>query len=189
MTSLGRLGGIVAAALVLAGPACSVAPTHEGAEAMVVLVRHAEKAVEEGDDPSLTQRGRERARRLAALLSPLTLDAVYASEYRRTQETARLVAAGRGPELEVVPAREPARLAALIAANDAGGAALVVGHSNTLPEIMLELGVIDPPAIGDDEYDDVFILFVRPGDEARFVHLVLENGADVGPPVAERVPA
>jgi hypothetical protein len=38
---------------------------------------------------------------------------------------------------------------------------LVVGHSNTLPEVLKKLGVKDDIKIEDSEYDNLFIV-VRP---------------------------
>ena len=57
----------------------------------VWLVRHADvyDALDEINDPPLSARGREQARRLAIRLRPLQITQVYASPARRAQETAR----------------------------------------------------------------------------------------------------
>ncbi len=159
------------AALVPSATSCSPAPIPESGDALIVLVRHAEKRTDGGSDPRLTERGRRRADRLAAMLRPVSLVSVHASEYRRTQETARPVAAAAGTDVDVVPARDTDALVARLSRLDAGAAALVVGHSNTLPVIMRELGVRSPPSIAEDEYDDLFFVFLRPGAEPRLVHL------------------
>ena len=41
-----------------------------------------------------------------------------------------------------------------------GGRALIVGHSNTVPEIVQKLSGVTVPAIGEDEYDTVYIVTV-----------------------------
>ena len=43
---------------------------------------------------------------------------------------------------------------------------LVVGHSNTVPEVITALGVTTPVTIGDDEFDNLFI--VTPGRTRRW---------------------
>ncbi len=116
------------------------------AQTTLFLVRHAETAgpTTGGQDPDLSDAGRARADRLAAALKDVGIGAVFATEYRRTQQTAAPVARLAGLEVTVVPAAEPAAaLAARLQALPAGKNALVVGHSNTLPEIAKALGV--PP--------------------------------------------
>jgi hypothetical protein len=46
---------------------------------------------------------------------------------------------------------------------------LVVGHSNTLPEILKGLGVTEPVTIGEDEFDSLFV--VTRGSPPAFVRL------------------
>ena len=45
------------------------------------------------------------------------------------------------------------------------GASLIVGHSNTVPEILKKLGVSEPVHIDDEQFGDLFVV-VRgdPGD-------------------------
>ena len=52
---------------------------------------------------------------------------------------------------------------------DAGGTVVVAGHSNTVPLILAALGVAGPRSIGDDEYDECWILdvFAPPRDDLR----------------------
>ena len=138
------------------------------APTMVVLVRHAEKEAV-GDDPILTATGRERAERLAHVLAEGGLDAVYASQFRRTQETAEIVASAIGIDVSIVDARDVEGLATRIQAEHAGQTVLVVGHSNTVPAVVRALGA-EASEIPEDEYDDLFVVFVD-GEGARAVHL------------------
>lgn len=121
----------------------------------VILVRHAEKAA--GEDPGLEPAGQARAEALAALLSESGLDAVFVSEYRRTQETAAPAAAAAGLVPVVVPAMETDRLVGLLKGHHRGEVVLVVGHSNTVPEVAAGLGA-DVGAIGEDEYGGLWIV-------------------------------
>jgi hypothetical protein len=48
----------------------------------------------------------------------------------------------------------------------AAGNVLVVGHSNTIPEIVKRLGVVSPVTVPDDEFDDLFVLTISTGGSA-----------------------
>ena len=48
---------------------------------------------------------------------------------------------------------------------------LVVGHSNTVPDILMRLGHPDPVAIGDDEYDSLFVAVPRAGEPPAVLRL------------------
>lgn len=105
----------------------------------VVLLRHAEKASEE-TDPGLSEAGQERATRLATMLEPAGIAAIYVSEMRRTQQTAAPVAAVAGIEPRVFPADSQGALLRRLKWRHRGDVVLVVGHSNTVPAIAEELG-------------------------------------------------
>ena len=142
---------LTATALAIAAQMTAAAPT-------VFLVRHAEKAEGTGADPKnpeLSAAGRARAELLARMLRDAAVVAIFASEYARTQQTAEELRRASGAAVTVVPAKE---LGALIEKlNAADGNVLVVGHSNTLPEIIKALGVEKTVTIADSEYDNLFI--------------------------------
>ena len=149
-----RWAGPVLAGLLLVWPA----PCAE----TVILVRHAEKAAAPADNPPLTSEGRQRAEALAKMLSASGVTSIYVTDYLRTQQTAEPLAS----LLDLTPQRidagkTPDLVAAIQAKKD--GAVLVVGHSNTLPEIVASLG---GPAvkIGDGEYDSMFVLTISGKD-------------------------
>lgn len=123
----------------------------------VVLVRHAEKQ-DASDDASLSDAGRVRAAALARALADQRLGAVFTSQYRRTAETVAPVCAAQQLEPVVVPAADARGLAARIRRDAAGSTVLVCGHSNTLPAILRALGIAEPPPIGDDDYDRLFVV-------------------------------
>jgi broad specificity phosphatase PhoE len=139
--------------LVFALMICSAA-----AEPAVFLVRHAEKAdAGSGDpkDPELSETGLQRAERLAQMLKDVRLTAVFASEYKRTQATANAVAKVAGVEPTIVPAKETTQL--IEKTKSATGNVLIVGHSNTLPDILKALGAPEEITIDEADYDNLFI--------------------------------
>jgi broad specificity phosphatase PhoE len=130
----------------------------------VVLVRHAEKDLVTIDDPPLTPAGEQRAERLAQMFGGVRgagrIDGIYVTNTRRTQQTAMPLASRLGEEPIVVPASDVNAVVSRVMSEHRGGRALIVGHSNTLPEIIQKLSGISIPEIGDDEYDNVYIVTV-----------------------------
>lgn len=130
----------------------------------VVLVRHAEKETVTISDPPLAAAGERRAERLAAMFGgvrgPGGIEAIYVTDTRRTQQTAMPLAARLGLRPTVTPAADVGAVASRVLSEHRGGRALIVGHSNTVPEIVRELTGVNVPAIGDDEYDNVYVVTV-----------------------------
>ena len=117
----------------------------------VYAVRHAEKG--EGEDPSLTEEGEARAQALADLLSGVPLDAVYATDLARTQETVQPTADQHA--LPVITRFDPyEELAMHILGVHRGDTVLHAGHSYTLPSFFSALGVEDPPEV--DGYGQIW---------------------------------
>ena len=75
---------------------CCGAASAAGGPGTVILVRHAEKASEPPDNPPLSEAGAARAEALVHALADARIDAVIATQYRRTQDTGREVATARG---------------------------------------------------------------------------------------------
>lgn len=139
------------------------AASEAAAQATIFLVRHAERADAGtpsagtmGNDPDLSDVGRQRAASLAAMLADAQITAIYATEYKRTRQTAEPLARALKLEVTTVKANESSRLVELL--KGASGSALVVGHSNTVPEIMKALGVAMPVTIAESEYDNLFVV-------------------------------
>ena len=135
-----------------------------GAQRAVVVVRHAERAdagMSATPDPLLSAAGLARADRLATLLADAGVTAVFATEYKRTVGTVEPLARRLGLLVQQVPARDTPALVARIRASGPDDVVVVAGHSNTVPDILSALGVTEAVTIGDDEYDDVFIVVPR----------------------------
>ena len=155
--------------------ACSSSPTVNDADATAtfVIVRHAEKSSDDARDPSLSETGKGRAQSLARLLADAPLSAAYATGFRRTQQTARPAAVAHGIEVTIYDAQLPATtFAAQLRAAHAHGTVLVVGHSNTVPEIVSALSGQPVNAMSDDQYDQVYR--VRTGADGKTI-LVLDQ--------------
>jgi phosphohistidine phosphatase SixA len=122
----------------------------------IVLVRHGEKVSDERD-AGLSDAGRDRARCLAEVLEPVEVDQVFHTEFARTQDTAEPTARQAGVRPQVLPAASRAELVQALRALPLGSQALVVGHSNTIPDIVRELGAGEV-ALADDEFDRMFVV-------------------------------
>lgn len=126
----------------------------------IFVVRHAEKNT--GEDPSLSVTGLARAKRLALILEDAPIRACFASEYRRTVETARPVSRQSEVPVTGLPARDLDTLTARLLETPTGGAALVVGHSNTVPAILARLGIEEEVVIEEGEYGALFLVQLSP---------------------------
>lgn len=134
-------------------------PALAEADVLVVVVRHAEKATNDPRDPDLNADGRARARELAAALAGSRLDAAYATQFKRTRQTAAPAAAAAGIEVTVRPvdgangATYAADLARDLRALPPGSVVLVVGHSNTVPAIVAAIDGRPEREMPETEYD------------------------------------
>jgi broad specificity phosphatase PhoE len=153
----------------------SLVPTAVHAQAsLIVLVRHGEKATTGGNDPSLSAAGEARAEALAGVLAVAGVQHILVTEWKRTGETAAVVAQQQVLTPVVVPVgrqKVPDHARAVARALDslpAGSAALVVGHSNTIPPIIAALGGPVLPDLGDNEYATLFVLD-RTGGNIRLI--------------------
>lgn len=135
----------------------------------VILVRHAEKGP--GQNPPLTEIGHKRAGALAHALSSAGVDAIFVSDALRTQQTADSAAALLGLTPEIISANSVDELANRIKSDHRGEVVLVVGHSNTVPQVIEKLGISSPPAIPDTEYDNMFILHRPKYGPRKLTHL------------------
>ena len=147
--------------LFLLAAAADAAPT-------VFVVRHAEKTTGGGNDPELSPAGRDRANALARILKDSQITAIFVTEFRRTQETAAPTAKETQIAPTIVSSKDIAGLAAKLRA--VKGNALVVGHSNTIPDLMKALGIAIPINIPDAEYTEIFIVSLSDPPELVRLH-------------------
>ncbi len=141
----------LAALLALVAAACATAPADPPAPSVYVM-RHLQKA--EGQDPALSEEGRRNAERLVTRFEKDPPAAIYVSATRRARETGGPLAA----QLGLTPKEyDPRDTPALIArARAEMGTVLIVGHSNTVPEIVARLGGARPADLAETDYGDIF---------------------------------
>ena len=131
----------------------------------IIFVRHAEKAVEPADDPGLSEAGQRRVAELTRQLVDADvvagIDAIYATPYRRTQETAQPVADALDLPINTYDASDTEEVLETILGNHKGKIILVVGHSNTVPVLIANLGASKKvPPIHESEYDNIYIISI-----------------------------
>jgi len=133
----------------------------------IIFVRHAEKAAVPDEDPGLSFAGQRRVAELtrqlvdADVIAGAGVDAVYATAYRRTQETARPIADALDLPINTYEAADTETVLDTILKNHKGKIILVVGHSNTVPELIFNLGGSkNVPLIEEYEYDNIYIVSI-----------------------------
>jgi broad specificity phosphatase PhoE len=165
-------GNRTSVAAVVAWAAILLAPALAHGQKLVIAVRHAERAdsgamaTSAQTDPPLSAAGEARARKIADTLREAGIAAIYTTEYKRTQDTAKPLAASLKLTPQVIKAADTAALVASLKSAHASDVVLVVGHSNTLPAIIKAFGGPDV-RIGDDQYDDIFIVVPATGAMTR----------------------
>ena len=144
----------------------------------ILLVRHAEKATE-ANEPSvpLSEAGTARAARLAEMLRSAGVTAIYATDTVRARKTAEPTAKAGGLEVRAYAATDsagkpaPRILVDRLKKEEPHGVVLVVGHSNTVPEILAALGYPEKVEIPATQFDDLFIVTPRAGGPPSVVRL------------------
>jgi broad specificity phosphatase PhoE len=159
------LAMLCAAVTLLAGGVAEAATT-------VILVRHAEKqTTPDMPDPSLNDAGAARAAALARVLADAPLEAVFVTQFKRTQETGAPTAAAHGLEAAPRDAGDVAGVAAEILREHEDETVLVCGHSNTVPAMIRSLGVDTDLTLTEQDYDDLFVVTIDDGGNATLLHL------------------
>lgn len=163
----GPLARVASALLLLALTSACVSKPDRSAATTFVVVRHAEKATDDPRDPALSEAGRARAEALAALMRREPLVAVYATPYRRAQLTAAPAARDARIGVGTYDAALPAAVfAQQLIDTRRPGTVLVVGHSNTAPDIAAALCACKVAPMTDDTFNVIHRIDVRPGTPA-----------------------
>ncbi len=132
----------------------------------VFVMRHAEKRTSNpaDPDPALAAAGEARALELAQFFGRAPkgqgIDAVVVSEFRRTQDTVRPLANRLGIPVIVVPAEDTRATARRALDENRGGRVLIVGHSDTVPEIVKALSSVDVGPMSEAEYGIVYLVTI-----------------------------
>jgi len=138
----------------------------------IIVVRHAEKEAVPATDPPLTSAGNARAGALVELAKDAGVNAIVSTEYLRTRSTVAPLAAKLGLTTEIIGARTSARITAdSILSKHRGHTVLLVGHSNTVPDLVAAFGAAKPADICDAGYDNAFVVTVPASGPASVLRL------------------
>ena len=105
---------------------------------------------------------------LAERLKDAGITAIYATQARRTVETAEPLAKALGLEIRVHSYEDSGGLVRLLRSENGKDKVLVVGHWSTIPEILAALGYPEEVKIERSAYDNLFVV-VPKGEQAPIV--------------------
>lgn len=162
--STGALGETIAMrrllALLLTLVLAATIPQAATAAETVFVMRHLQKV--DGADPPLSPEGAANAQLLARMLAKSGIRAIFATPTRRAMETAQPLATKLALPVTSYDPADPAGLARKIAAMS--GSVLVVGHSNTVPDLVARFGGKQPVSLTDQDYGTLFVVTSSDGN-------------------------
>ena len=123
-------------------------PSDKENTSVFYFFRHAEKdrTNPTNKNPSLTIQGLERANKWAVFFKDKNINAVYSTNYKRTQQTALPIA--KEQNLEIIGYIAKELISENFIVNNKGKNIVIVGHSNTTPELVNSL-------LGEKKYEDI----------------------------------
>ncbi len=131
----------------------------------IIFFRHAEQTSHDEADPPLSEAGQRRVAELTRQLVDADvvagIDAIYSTPYIRSLETARPLADQLDLPINSYAADDTEQVLETILKNHKGKIILVIGHSNTLPVLIANLGASKKvPAIAQNEFDNIYIISI-----------------------------
>jgi broad specificity phosphatase PhoE len=152
----------------------------------IIVVRHAEAEHQPGGDPALTADGRTRAIELARVLVDTPLHAVYRTHYQRSRETAAQLPRNAGEKATVIE-EVPATVAA-VRGVPWGTTSLVIGHSNTISDLLRGLTGTALPADEPVLYDRIWVVTLSRDGTTTLLRLRYGAPVPVPPPGTPAMP-
>ena len=147
----------------------------------VIIIRHAEKIIDPNNpDVDLSPAGQARAQELARMFGDAGVNAIYATQYKRTQETVKPLADKLGLRINVVNSKNTNDLLAQIRAQNSGQTVFIAGHNNSVPEIIAALGGPKYPIIPESEYDNLYVVTVYRTGQAKVVKMKYGAASEQG---------
>ena len=155
----------------------------------VLLVRHAEKNIEPNNpDPDLSQTGQLRAQGIARMFGEAGINAIYATQFKRTQQTVKPLADRTGVPISLLDANQTDELLKRIQTNHRGQTVFIAGHNNSVPAIVSSLSGDTFPLIPESEYDNLFIVTIYRFGKAKVVKLKYGSESTQGVGTGTMVP-
>jgi broad specificity phosphatase PhoE len=138
----------------------------------VILVRHAEKKIEpDNPDPDLLPTGEARAKEIARMFGNAGINTIFATQFKRTQQTVKPLADRIGISPTLVNANQTDELAKQITTAHRGETIFVAAHNNTVPALITALSGEPFPIIPETEYDNLYIVTIYRFGKAKVVRL------------------
>ena len=138
----------------------------------VILVRHAEKNIEpDNPDPDISPAGQVRAQEIARMLAGSGVQGIYATQYKRTQQTVAPLADRLNIPITAVDAKQSGEVVRRISTDHRGQTIFIAGHNNTVPELVNMLSGENVPLIPESEFDNMFIVTIYRFGKAKVVKI------------------
>jgi phosphohistidine phosphatase SixA len=140
-------------------------PAGVSSKTRIYLVRHAEKGTTPPNNPPLTGNGNNRAGDLMRRLQNKNVKRIYVTQFLRTQMTGDSLRIQLGIDTVKYQAEENGNdlFAKITLHNDFNKTSLIIGHSNTVPDYILKLGVANYSTanIPDNEFDNLYLVYYK----------------------------
>lgn len=139
----------------------------------VVLVRHAEKNLDDpnNQDPDLTPAGFARAEEIARMFSGAGINSIYATQYKRTQQTVKPLSDRTGVPVTLLNSKETDELVTRVQTSLRGQTIFVAGHNSTVPAIASALSGESFSTIPETEYDNLYVVTIYRFGKAKVLKL------------------
>lgn len=155
----------------------------------IILVRHAEKKIEPNNqDPDLSPDGFERAQEIARVFGEAGINAIYATQYKRTQQTVKPLSDRTGIAVKLLQANQTDELVNQLQTINRGQTVFIAGHNNTVPAIVATLSGDTYPVIPESEYDNLYIVTIYRFGKAKVVKLKYGKASTQGVGTGTMVP-
>ncbi len=127
----------------------------------IYLVRHAEKQQDGSRDPELTEVGVARSEKLAGWFVGKNIEKIWSSDYKRTRNTATPILSKLDIDMVLYdPGNLPELTENLLTQQHN---ALVIGHSNTTPQLARLLCDCEIADMDESEHDRLIVISVHDG--------------------------
>jgi broad specificity phosphatase PhoE len=155
----------------------------------IILVRHAEKKIEPNNpDPDLSPEGLERAQEIARVFGETGINAIYATQYKRTQQTIKPLADRTGVAVKLLQANQTDELVNQLQTTNRGQTVFIAGHNNTVPAIVSTLSGQTYPTIPESEFDNLYIVTIYRFGKAKVVKMKYGKSSTQGVGTGTMVP-
>jgi broad specificity phosphatase PhoE len=155
----------------------------------VILVRHAEKLIEPNNqDPDLSPEGFERAQEIARVFGEAGINAIYATQYKRTQQTVKPLSDRTGVPVKLLQSNQTDELVNQLQTTNRGQTVFIAGHNNTVPAIVSALSGQTYPTIPESEFDNLYIVTIYRFGKAKVVKLKYGKASTQGVGTGTMVP-